>query len=88
MSAEAVGKILERAMADVDFRELLAREPDAALLGYELTAEERSAFATGTIEVERLEERISKSDLSAAVAAKTGSPILRAPSEMRRPDGG
>ena len=33
---------------------------------------------------ERLEERISKTDLSAAVSAKTSSPILHAPSETRR----
>jgi CRP-like cAMP-binding protein/Zn-dependent protease len=33
---------------------------------------------------ERLEERISKTDLSAAVSAKTSSPILHPPSETRR----
>ena len=33
---------------------------------------------------ERLEERISKTDLSAAVSAKTSSPTLRAPSESHR----
>ena len=33
---------------------------------------------------ERLEERISKTDLSAAVSAKTSSPVLHAPSETRR----
>ena len=47
------------------------------------------AAARGTAEpaakhAERLEERISKTDLSAAVSAKTSSPILRAPSETRR----
>ncbi|HEV2009534.1 MAG TPA: hypothetical protein VGS17_00715 [Candidatus Limnocylindria bacterium] len=34
--------------------------------------------------VERFEERISKTDLSAAVSAKTSSPVLHAPSETRR----
>ena len=33
---------------------------------------------------ERLEERISKTDLSAAVSAKTSAPVLHAPSETRR----
>ncbi|HVR88631.1 MAG TPA: cyclic nucleotide-binding domain-containing protein [Candidatus Limnocylindria bacterium] len=33
---------------------------------------------------ERLEERMSKTDLTAAVSAKTSSPVLRAPSEGRR----
>ena len=33
---------------------------------------------------ERLEEPISKTDLSAAVSAKTSSPILHAPSETCR----
>jgi len=40
--------------------------------------------STGGWHAERLEERISKTDLSAAVSAKTSSPILRAPSETRR----
>ncbi len=38
----------------------------------------------GVAHAERLEERISKTDLSAAVSAKTSSPVLRAPSETRR----
>ena len=38
----------------------------------------------GAVHAERLEERISKTDLSAAVSAKTSSPVLRAPSETRR----
>ena len=33
---------------------------------------------------ERLEERMSKTDLTAAVSAKTSSPVLRAPSDSRR----
>ena len=38
----------------------------------------------GAAHAERLEERISKTDLSAAVSAKTSSPVLRAPSDTRR----
>lgn len=34
--------------------------------------------------LDQLEERISPTDLSAAVSAKTSSPILHAPSESRR----
>ena len=49
----------------------------------EIVAARRSA-APGPAHAERLEERISKTDLSAAVSAKTSSPILRAPSETRR----
>ena len=49
----------------------------------EIVAARRSA-APGPTHAERLEERISKTDLSAAVSAKTSSPILRAPSETRR----
>jgi hypothetical protein len=44
----------------------------------------RTSVAPAAAHAERLEERISKTDLSAAVSAKTSSPILRAPSETRR----
>ena len=44
----------------------------------------RRAKAPEAAHAERLEERISKTDLSAAVSAKTSSPILHAPSETRR----
>lgn len=44
----------------------------------------RRAAAPGAAHAERLEERISKTDLSAAISAKTSAPILRAPSETRR----
>lgn len=44
----------------------------------------RKAADPGAAHAERLEERISKTDLSAAVSAKTSAPTLRAPSETRR----
>jgi len=44
----------------------------------------RKIPAPDVAHAERLEERISKTDLSAAVSAKTSSPILHAPSETRR----
>lgn len=68
-------------MSDASFRALLARDPAAALAGYDLTDDERAAFHSGTARAERLEERMSKSDLSAAMAIKTASPLLKAPSE-------
>ena len=49
----------------------------------EITAARKSA-EPGATHAERLEERISKTDLSAAVSAKTSAPILHAPSETRR----
>lgn len=81
MSQSARDAILERAMTDAAFRALLARDPATALAGYDLTDDERAAFQSGTARVERLEDRMSKSDLSAAMAVKTSSPLLKTPSE-------
>ena len=83
MTQEALDAVLERALADGEFRALLGRDPQAALAGYDLTETERSAFQTGTARAERLEDRMSKSDLAAAMAIKTSSPLLKAPSEMK-----
>lgn len=47
-------------------------------------ARARKAVAPEAALAERLEERISKTDLSAAVSAKTSVPMLHAPSETRR----
>jgi len=44
----------------------------------------RGIAEPAAVHAERLEERISKTDLTAAVSAKTSAPILRAPSETRR----
>lgn len=85
MTIQAVQAVLDRAMSDPSFRKHLAAAPDEALAGYDLSAGERAAFATGTVAAERLEERMSKTDLSAAVSAKTASPLLRAPSQTRKP---
>lgn len=85
MTIQAVQDVLDRAMSDPAFRRLLTTSPDEALAGYDLSAPERAAFMTGTVAAERLEERMSKTDLSAAVSAKTASPLLRAPSQTRKP---
>ena len=84
MSGEAREMIIERAMTDPAFRALLARDPAAALAGYDLTPDERSQFHAGTARAERLEERISKTDLSAAMSIKTSAPTLKAPSQKKR----
>ncbi len=81
MSAERLQEILDRAMSDAAFRELLARDPDAALAGYGLSAEERAKFGSGTARAERLEPRVSKSDLSAGLGVKTGTVDIRPPSQ-------
>ena len=88
MTQEALDAVLERALADASFRALLASDPKAALAGYQLSDEERGAFQTGTARAERLEERTSKSDLAAAMAIKTSSPILKAPSQTMKPPAG
>ncbi len=73
MSVEQLHEVLERAMADAAFRELLARDPASALAGYDLSAEERSRFGTGSARAEHLDPRISKTDLSAALGVKTST---------------
>ena len=84
MSQQALDAVLERAMNDAAFRAQLARDPAKALVGYDLTPEERSAFRRGAARAERLEERMSKSDLSAAMAVKTSSPLLKSPSQSAK----
>jgi len=81
VSAEQVQIVLDKAIGDEAFRDLLARDPEKALSGYELTTEERSRFASGTAKAERLDPRVSKNDLSAAFAVKTGGIDVRPPSE-------
>ena len=84
MSQQARDQILERAISDPTFRALLARDPGAALAEYELTPEERAMFHRSSARAERLEDRMSKSDLAAGMAVKTSSPLLKAPSESAR----
>ncbi len=84
MSQEARDAIVERAMTDAAFRALLLKDPAAALSSYDLTPEERALFQTGTAKVERLEDRVSKSDLAATMSIKTSSPTIHAPSQKRR----
>jgi len=71
-------------MTDASFRALLARDPAAALADYDLTPEERAMFRGGTARAERLEDRMSKSDLSAGMSVKTSAPVLKAPSQTAK----
>ena len=74
MTQDAVDAVLQRALDDARFRALLTADPAAALRDYDLTDEERSRFASGTASAERLDDRISKTDLSAMLGGKTSSP--------------
>ena len=84
MSQEARDAIVDRAMSDAKFRALLMRDPAAALASYDLTPEERAMFQSGTARAERLEDRISKSDLAATMSVKTSSPTIHAPSQKTK----
>lgn len=85
MSAEQLETIVDRAIADAAFRELLARDPGTALAEYDLTPDERAKFGSGTARAEPLESRVSKNDLSAALGVKTGTVDIRPPSRGLRP---
>ena len=46
MSRDAMAKVIERASADAGFRAQLEANPESALAGYNLTADERAAVLT------------------------------------------
>lgn len=83
MTMQAVGEVIDRVMRDAAFRDRLAEDPSAALAEYDLTSDERAAFTSGTLAAERLEPRISKTDLSGAMSAKTSSPTVVPPKRRR-----
>ena len=84
MTQEARDAIVDRAMSDAKFRALLMADPVAALASYDLTPEERAMFQSGTAKAERLEDRVSKSDLAATMSVKTSSPTIHAPSQKTK----
>ena len=45
MSIKVMDEVFIRLVRDKDFRELLRRDPEQALADYDLTPEERAAFA-------------------------------------------
>jgi len=75
LSSQAVNDVIERVIRDEAFRVRLAADPNTALAEFDLTEAERGAFAAGKLSAEALEPRISKTDLSAGMSAKTSSPI-------------
>lgn len=63
MSVQSVTQVLERALSDPAFRELLKSNFDQAVRGYDLTADERAALRKGdesTLGAMGVEERLSK----------------------------
>jgi hypothetical protein len=66
MSKAGVEALAQKAMADESFRGRIKENPDAALAGYDLTAEEKAAIKSGnTAKLRELgvDERITKSAL-------------------------
>jgi hypothetical protein len=64
MSKAGVEALAQRAMSDESFRQQVKSNPDAALAGYDLTAEEKAAIKSGnTAKLRELgvDERITKS---------------------------
>ncbi|HEX6387167.1 MAG TPA: Franean1_4349 family RiPP [Anaerolineae bacterium] len=45
MSEAAVKQVIDRAVGDAKFRQMLFRDPDSALQGYDLTDEERNLLS-------------------------------------------
>ncbi len=63
MSKAGIEAVVNKAMADETFRRKLKENPDAALAGFDLTPEERSALKSGdSAKLKQLgvDERISK----------------------------
>ncbi len=82
MSAESVKQIIERAIAEEPFRELLFSNPNQALAGFDLTVDEIAALkglkreefdaAAGD-----LEQRISKSFAGLPIASQQSQSMTR-----------
>ena len=82
LSTEELQRVIDRVLEDEAFRDQLARDPVAALAGFDLTKEERASLRSGSARAERLDPRISRNDLSAAFAVKTGGIDVRPPSDV------
>jgi len=64
MSKAVVEALAQKAMSDESFRQQIKNNPDAALAGYDLTAEEKAAIKSGNAAKLRelgVDERITKS---------------------------
>jgi hypothetical protein len=65
MSQDAMAKVIERASTDAAFRAQLKANPESALAGYNLTADERAAVLTsdsGRTSDIGVDARVSKLD--------------------------
>ena len=65
MSVDAMAKVIERASTDAGFRAQLKANPEGALAGYDLTADERAAVLagdSGQISHLGVDARVSKLD--------------------------
>jgi len=65
MSQDAMAKVIERASTDAGFRAQLKANPESALAGYDLTADERAAVLTsdsGRASDIGVDARVSKLD--------------------------
>jgi hypothetical protein len=64
MSKSGLEALAQKAMSDESFRRQLKENPEAALAGYDLTAEEKAAIKSGNAAKLRelgVDERITKS---------------------------
>ena len=64
MSKAGVEALVKKAMSDEKFRQQIKSDPDVALAGYDLTAEEKAAIKSGNAAKLRefgVDERITKS---------------------------
>jgi hypothetical protein len=74
MAKRSVEKIIERALADADFRQRLLADPKAACAEYDLSGEELEKVVASSKEVfsGKLEPRVSKKRLGAKFAGFSG----------------
>lgn len=80
MSREAVNKIIDRAVADETFFELLRTEPDRAIQGYELDQSELSAIRAGAYNVvvrARRKDDADQAEITSRKAAVAAQPQSR-----------
>jgi hypothetical protein len=77
MSREAVNQIIDRAVADDAFFDLLRSNPDQAIQGYDLDAAEASAFRSGAYNVVVRGTRKDREE-EAAWRAKREAPVMAA----------
>ena len=74
MSKAGLDSLVQKAMADESFRKQIKENPDAALAGYDLTAEEKAAIKSGNAAKLRelgVDERITKSAFDIGVSPDT-----------------